>query len=175
MFVPVECQVVQPLHTFGCCVECEAFARVLHSVDTQQSRIETLVDPVVVAAVVVVVEDFLVAVAVVVAAVAAVAAVAVAAAVAVVVAAAVVALSAVVFLQVLVWANFWVGVLCLVVVARTFDWREGKKRRTVSSPFQRHFQRDTFKKTHLFFSPDLSLEYLTKPLSALVDEPGSFW
>ena len=173
MFVPVECQVVQPLHTFGCCVECEAFARVLHSVDTQQSRIETLVDPVVVAAVVVVVEDFLVAVAVVVA-VAAVA-VAAAAAVAVVVAAAVVALSAVVFLQVLVWANFWVGVLCLVVVARTFDWREGEKRRTVSSPFQRHFQRDTFKKTHLFFSPDLSLEYLTKPLSALVDEPGSFW
>jgi len=83
MFVPVECQVVQPLHTFGCCVECEAFARVLHSVDTQQSRIETLVDPVVVAAVVVVVEDFLVAVAVVVAAVAAVAAAAVAAAVAV--------------------------------------------------------------------------------------------
>ena len=78
MFVPVECQVVQPLHKFGCCVECEAFARVLHSVDTQQSRIETLVDPVVVAAVVVVVEDFLVAVAVVVAAVAAVAAVAVA-------------------------------------------------------------------------------------------------
>ena len=107
MFVPVECQVVQPLHKFGCCVECEAFARVLHSVDTQQSRIETLVDPVVVAAVAVVVA----------------------------VAAAVVALSAVVFLQVLVWANFWVGVLCLVVVARTFDWREGKKRRTVSSPF----------------------------------------
>ena len=63
MFVQVECQVVQPLHTFGCCVECEAFARVLHSVDTQQSRIETLVDPVVVAAVVVVVGDFLVAVA----------------------------------------------------------------------------------------------------------------
>ena len=175
MFVPVECQVVQPLHTFGCCVECEAFARVLHSVDTQQSRIETLVDPVVVAAVVVVVEDFLVAVAAA-AAVAAVAVAAVAAAVAVVVvvAAAVVALSAVVFLQVLVWANFWVGVLCLVVVARTFDWREGKKRRTVSSPFQRHFQRDTFKKDAPFFLAGPIFGVLDKTVVGVGGRTGFF-
>ena len=75
-----------------------------------------------------------------------------AAAVAVAVAAAaVVALSVVVFLQVLVWANFWVGVLCLVY-SRKNSRLEREKRKTVNSRFQKFFQRDTFKDAPFFLA-----------------------